>query len=177
MPLNINSCLCTSNLSIDSLIDSSSTSKNPTQNNHSSGGYITTSTKVNTLEIKPLASYLPPKLRMNAKEYTQHKEHVDPMEGSNNHVHFDCFSFRNESASHINALNDDDTDFVPFEEFEQWRLQRLKDQVSISSSDSDAISAKQSERSAFSVEQAISTIYDIPRKQAISANYDIPREC
>ncbi|HIE2306029.1 TPA: hypothetical protein ACXK42_002202 [Yersinia enterocolitica] len=176
MLLNINSCLCTSSLSIDSFVDTSSTSKNSTQDNHSSGGYVTTSTKVKVLEIKPLASCLHPKLRMNAKEYTQYKELMDSMKGSNKHVHFDCFSSRNESASHINALDDDDTDFVPFEEFEQWRLQRLKDQVSISSSDSDAISAKQSERSAFSVAQVISANYDIPRKQSISANYDIPRK-
>lgn len=139
MPLNINSCLCTSSLSIDSFVDTSSTSKNSTQNIHSSGGYVTTSAKVKALEIKPLASCLHPKLRMNAKEYSQYKELMDSMEGSNKNVHFDCFSSRNESASHTNALDDDDTDFVPFEEFEQWRLQRLKDQVSISSSDSERL--------------------------------------
>ncbi|MFP2423386.1 hypothetical protein ACLEXA_17900 [Pseudescherichia vulneris] len=177
MPLNINSCLCASSLSIDSFVDTSSTSKNSTQNNHSSGGYVTTSTKVKALEIKPLASCLHPKLRMNAKEYTQYKELMDSTEVTNKHVHFDCFSSKDESTSHINALDDDDTDLVPFEEFEQWRLKRLQDQVSISSSDSAAIPAhKQFERSAFSVEQAISTNYDIPRKQAIPANYDIPRK-
>jgi hypothetical protein len=112
---------------------------------------------------------------MNAKEYSQYKELMDSMEVSNKHVHFDCFSSRDESTSHINALDDDDTDFVPFEEFEQWRLKRLQDQVSISSSDSDAIPAhKQFESSAFSVEQAIPANYDIPGKQVISANYDIP---
>ncbi|EEI2468188.1 hypothetical protein HNE72_003118 [Salmonella enterica] len=173
MPLNIKSCLCTSSSSIDSFIDTSSTSKDSTQSKHPSGGYVTTNTKVKSSEIKPLASCLHPKLRMHAKEYTQYKQLMDSMEASNKHVRFDMDG----SASHTNALDDTDTDFVPFEEFEQWRLKRLQAQVSISSSDSNAIPAdKPLEGSALSVEQAISANYDTPRKQAIPANYDIPRK-
>ncbi|WP_171902257.1 hypothetical protein [Salmonella enterica] len=173
MPLNIKSCLCTSSLSIDSFVDTSSTSKNSTQNNHSSGGYVTTSTKVKASEIKPLASCLYPKLRMHAKEYTQYKQLMDSIEASNKHVRFDMDG----SASHTNALDDDDTDFVPFEEFEQWRLKRLQAKVSISSSDSNTIPAdKPLEGAALSVEQAIPANYDIPRKHTIPANYDTPRK-
>ncbi|MGU7403337.1 hypothetical protein ACV2JI_09340 [Salmonella enterica subsp. houtenae serovar 48:g,z51:-] len=173
MPLNIKSCLCTSSSSIDSFVDTSSTSKDSTQSKHPSGGYVTTNTKVKSSEIKPLASCLHPKLRMSAKEYTQYKQLMDSMETSNKHVHFDM----DESASHTNALDDTDTDFVPFEEFEQWRLKRLQAQVSISSSDSNAIPAdKPLEGSALSVEQAISANYDTPGKQAIPANYDTPRK-
>ncbi|MGG2142119.1 hypothetical protein [Symbiopectobacterium sp. RP] len=122
------------------------------------------------------------------QSYTQNKETMGLMGEANKKVHFDDFTFRNESVSSgvsdtqtaltapISALDDDDTDFVPFEEFEQWRLQRLKDQVSTTSSDSDTIPArKQSERSAFSVKRATSTDYDTPRNLAISIDYDTPR--
>ncbi|WP_345830845.1 hypothetical protein AAGR22_05695 [Erwinia sp. HDF1-3R] len=189
MPFNINSCLCNSTLSIDSFVDTSSTSKNSTQNIHSSGGYVTTSTNVKASDIKPRCSSLHPKLRMSAEEYTHFKELMASVGESNKKVHFDDVPSRKQSASHdvsdthkpltapISTVDDNDTDFVPFEEFEQWRLQRLKDQLSTTPSDSDAIPAsKQSERSAFSVEHAISTNYDNPREQAIPITYDFPRK-
>ncbi|HDL7822704.1 TPA: hypothetical protein PXP39_004277 [Yersinia enterocolitica] len=181
MPLNINSA--PSLLNRHSFAKTPCTSKHSTQSIHSSGGYVTTSTNVKASEIKPRASCLHPKLRMSAKEYTQYKELMDSMELSNKKVHFDDFSSRNESVysgvsgthtsltAPISALDDDDTDYVPFEVFEPWRLQRFLDQVRTTSSNSDTTPArKQSERSAFSVEQA----YDVPRKPTISTDYDIP---
>lgn len=43
---------------------------------------------------------------------------MDLMKGLNKYVYFDCFLFRNESVFYINVLDDDDIDFVLFEEFE-----------------------------------------------------------
>lgn len=66
----------------------------------------------------------------------------------------------------ISALEDDNTDFVPFEEYEPFRLARLKFHASTTTHESDTISAyKQSISYALSVDQVIPIDYDIPRKQ------------
>ncbi|WP_079969445.1 hypothetical protein [Salmonella enterica] len=173
MPLNIKSCLCTSSSSMESLVDAPSTSKDSTQSKNSTDGYVTTNTKVKLPEIKSPAPCLHPKLRMSTQEYIQYKKLMDSIETTNKHVRFDMDG----STSHTNALDDDDTDFVPFDEFEPWRLKRLQAQVSISSPDSNATPADNPlEGSALSAGQTITGNYEIPRKQAIPANYDIPRK-
>ncbi|EJK0524984.1 hypothetical protein NKL93_003028 [Salmonella enterica] len=173
MPLNIKSCLCTSSSSMESLVDAPSTSKDSTQSKNSTDRYVTTNTKVKLPEIKPPAPCLHPKLRMSTQEYIQYKKLMDSIETTNKHVRFDMDG----STSHTNALDDDDTDFVPFDEFEPWRLKRLQAQVSISSPDSNATPADNPlEGSALSAGQTITGNYEIPRKQAIPANYDIPRK-
>ncbi|ENY9361414.1 hypothetical protein ACF5F0_003554 [Salmonella enterica] len=182
MPLNIKSCLCASSSSMESLVDAPSTSKDSTQSKHSTDGYVTTNTKVKLPEMKSPAPCLHPKLRMSTKEYTQYKQLMDSIKNPNKHVRFDMDG----STSHTDALNDDDTDFVPFEEFEPWRLKRLQAQASISSPDSNAIpadnplegSAGQTISANYNTprKQAITGNYDTPRKQAIPANYDIPRK-
>ncbi|EHA8173864.1 hypothetical protein JFB16_002773 [Salmonella enterica subsp. enterica] len=173
MPLNIKSCLCTSSSSMESLVDAPSTSKDSTQSKNSTDGYVTTNTKVKLPEMKPLGPCLHPKLRMSTQEYIQYKQLMDSIETPNKRVRFDIDG----STSHTNALNEDDTDFVSFEEFEPWRQKRLQAQVSISSPDSNAIPADNPlEGSALSAGQTISANYNTPRKQAIPGNYDTPRK-
>ncbi|MCW6567693.1 hypothetical protein [Yersinia ruckeri] len=76
----------------------------------------------------------------------------------------------------ISALDDDDTDYVLFDEFERDRLKRLELQVSKTSCKSDAISTRrQSERSTVSVERPIPSHYDVPKNQTIPNHYDIPK--
>ncbi|EMY3700728.1 hypothetical protein AAIQ25_003372 [Salmonella enterica] len=173
MPLNIKSCLCTSSSSMESLVDAPSTSKDSTQSKNSTDGYVTTNTKVKLPEIKSPAPCLHPKLRMSTQEYIQYKQLMDSIETPNKRVRFDMDG----STSHTNALDDDDTDFVPFDEFEPWRQKRLQAQVSISSPYSNAIPADNPlEGSALSAGQTISANYDTSRKQAITGNYDTPRK-
>ncbi|ENO0459165.1 hypothetical protein ACAK56_003175 [Salmonella enterica] len=173
MPLNIKSCLCTSSSSMESLVDAPSTSKDSTQSKNSTDGYVTTNTKVKLPEMKPLGPCLHPKLRMSTQEYIQYKQLMDSIETPNKRVRFDIDG----STSHTNALNEDDTDFVSFEEFEPWRLNRLQAQVSISTPYSNAIPADNPlEGSALSAGQTISANYNTSRKQAITGNYDTPRK-
>ncbi|EIK4077976.1 hypothetical protein ACEPFB_002076 [Salmonella enterica] len=173
MPLNIKSCLCTSSSSMESLVDAPSTSKDSTQSKNSTDGYVTTNTKVKLPEMKPPGPCLHPKLRMSTQEYIQYKQLMDSIETPNKRVRFDIDG----STSHTNALDNDDTDFVPFDEFELWRQKRLQAQVSISSPYSNAIPADNPlEGSALSAGQTISANYDTSRKQAIPGNYDTPRK-
>ncbi|WP_253378085.1 hypothetical protein [unidentified bacterial endosymbiont] len=186
MPLNINACLCHSTSSIDSSVDTSFNSTHSTQGIHTSSGYVATRTNLKPPDIKPRVSCLHPKLRMSANEYSRYKKLMDSLGGSKKKVHFDESVFRNESSSpgtsdiktsltaSVNALDDDDTDLVPFEEFEQWRLQRLQSQVSTTPSDWNT-HPEGNQNAAFTIEQTIPSDYDIPRKQVISTDYDIPK--
>lgn len=95
MPLNVNSCLCGSTLSIDSVIDASP----PPNSSTHSGGFLTVCTSVKNSEIKPRASSLHPKLKMSAEDYKKYKQLMDSLELCKE-VHFcDSISSNNKNIS------------------------------------------------------------------------------
>ncbi|HDR2356296.1 TPA: hypothetical protein QCH65_003509 [Enterobacter roggenkampii] len=198
MPLTIRSSLCQATSSINAFKDISKSKKNATKCTLTSNGFEVQNSK--TRNIKPLVSCLKPRLRMPADEYLKLKEMMDNISTNEipKKVRFNlqesagCSANAASSSSSSltkSALYDDDTDLVPFEEFEPWSLQRealLKNgeynvqvnQVTpVLISDGDNMSQPPADAGHYSTPwiPAISTDYAMPKESAKLAHYDIPR--
>ncbi|MCK7227252.1 hypothetical protein L8P27_05220 [Enterobacter asburiae] len=197
MPLTIRSSLRQSTSPINCRENIPNNKKSATTCTVTSGGFEVQNSK--TRNIKPLASCLKPGLRMPADEYLKFKELMDNINSTEaqKQVRFNlpepsvCATNTvpsSPSSLTNGALYDDDTDLVPFEEFEPWRLQRetlLKNRQHHAQinqvtpalpSDANNILQPHADAAHYSTPRmpAISTDYAMPNPSAKSAHYDIP---
>lgn len=129
MPLTLQSCPRTSTSGVNSFRNTSCHTNNVKIQTVTSNGFEVQNSK--TRNIKPLASSLKPKLRIPTEEYPKFKEMMENLNinETKKTVRFNITEpltntgSLTSSAITKSALYDDDTDLVPFEEFEPWSLQ------------------------------------------------------